>query len=226
LVNRITASGLFKDTIHFFTHIEKGFLFTTGSFLLKPGISSIQYLAGKRKIYQSPVSYFLIWTGLYILLHNTIVNFFNYQVTGEVLTHVDTSGQANILLRHHFTLFILPALLCTAIVIFYILAKPTFNFAELISLTLYGGGTYFMMLFCSDFILGVCLGINVLTNPVFIWQGSLSFIDNFWFSYDIFKRIHLKYFWLRLIFTAFLVAIIGWVILFYLPIVWISMAKM
>jgi hypothetical protein len=220
-VKRITTTALLADVLHFFTHLEKGFLFTSWSFLTTPGISSINYISGKRKKYQTPVSYFLIWTGLYIILHNTVVNYFNYQLAGEVITQLDTSGQANILLRKHFTFFMIPAVLCTALSIYYILAKPKYNFTELLALTLYGGGTYFMMLFVSDFIVGVIFKVNVLITPVFLWQGALSFIYNFWFSYDIFKRMQLRLFWLRLICVAVIVAISGWVILFYLPIAWI-----
>jgi hypothetical protein len=225
-VERITGKALLGDIIHFFTHFEKGFLATSVSFLIRPGITSLHYLAGKRKKYQTPGSYFLIWTGLYIILHNTIVNHFNYELTGEVLTHLDQSGQANFMLRSHFTLFIIPAVFCSAFSVYFILAKPRYNFTELLALSLYGGGTYFMMLFISDLILGVIFKVNVLIAPVFLWQSTLSFIYNFWFSYDVFKGMKLKYFWLRLISAAVCVAITGWIILFYLPIVWIYVTKL
>jgi len=224
-VKRLTAGALLADILHFFTHLEKGFILTSRLFLTKPGTSSLNYLAGKRRKYQSPVSYFLIWTGLYIILHNAIVNYFNYQMAGEVVTQLDTSGQANIFLRNHFTFFMIPAVLCSAVSVYFVLAKPRFNFTELLALNLYGGGTYFMMLFLSDFILGIVLRVNVLITPVFLWQGALSFIYNFWFSYDIFKGMHLRYFWLKLIGAAVLVAAIGWAILFYLPILWIYFMK-
>lgn len=189
--------------------------------LIAPGNSSINYISGKRKPYQTPVSYFLIWTGIYIILHNVIVNYFNYQLSGEVITQLDTSGRANTILRKHFSLFIIPAVLCSALSIYFILAKPKYNFTELLALSFYGGGTYFMLLFLSDLILGFLFNINVLITHVFLWQAALSFIYNFWYSYDIFKRLHLKLFWIRLIIAAVLVAISGWIILFYLPIAWI-----
>jgi hypothetical protein len=219
-VKRLTAQALFEDLIHFFTHLEKGSLFTTWSFLMQPGISSLNYISGKRKKYQSPVSYFFIWIGLYIILHNIIVNHFQYQLSGEVITQLDTSGQANMILRKHFTLFIIPAVFCSALSFYFILAKPKYNFTETIALCLFGGGTYFMMLFISDFILGVILKINVLVTPVFLWQAFLSFIYNLWLSIDLFKRLQLRFLWIRLILAVSLVALFGWVILFYLPIAW------
>ncbi|HEX5023929.1 MAG TPA: DUF3667 domain-containing protein [Agriterribacter sp.] len=219
-MQRLTATALFEDVLHFFTHLEKGFLFTTWSFVTKPGISSLHYISGKRKRYQTPVSYFLIWTGLYIILHNIIVNYFHYQLSGEVITQLDKSGQANMMLRKHFTLFIIPAVFCSALSLYFILAKPKYNFTEMVALGLYGGGTYFMMLFLSDFILGFIFTVNVLTTPVFLWQAALSFLFNLWLSYDVFKRAQLRLFWIRLVFSVSLVAISGWLILFYLPIVW------
>jgi hypothetical protein len=219
-VKRLTATALFADVIHFFTHFEKGFLFTTWGFFIKPGISSLNYISGKRKKYQTPVSYFLILTGLYILLHNAIVNHFHYQVSGEVITEIDKTGQANILLQKHFTLFIIPAVFCSALSTYFILAKSKYNFIELTALSLYDGGTYFMMLFLSDCFLGGIFKVNVLNTPVFLWQAIVSFLYNFWFSYDLFKRAQLRLFWLRLILSTLVVVISGWVILFYLPIAW------
>lgn len=224
-IKRLTATALFEEVFHFFTHLEKGFPFTTWSFLIKPGISSLNYISGKRKKYQAPVSYFLIWTGLYIILHNTIVNYFQYQLSGEVITQLDKSGQANMILRKHFTVFILPAVFCSAVSIYFILAKPKYNFTEITALCLFGGGTYFMMLFFSDLILGFIFKVNVLTTPVFLWQAALSFFYNLWFSFDIFKRTPLRLFWIRLFFTVSIVAISGWVILFYLPIIWDYFSK-
>ncbi|KAA9038378.1 DUF3667 domain-containing protein [Ginsengibacter hankyongi] len=224
-VERITATSLMADVLHVFTHLEKGFLFTTWSFLIKPGISSINYISGKRKQFQTPVSYFLIWTGLYIVLHDKIVNHFNYLLSGEVITQLDKSGEANRLLQKHFTLFIIPAVFACALSIYYVLARPKYNFTELLVLSLYGGGTYFMMLFLSDIVLGIICKVNVLNAPVFLWQTALSFLYNFWFSFDIFKRARLRLFWLRLICAAILVAITGWIILFYLPIAWLYLTK-
>jgi len=224
-VKRLTGTALFEDVLHFFTHLEKGFLFTTWNFLLKPGISSLNYFAGKRKQYQTPVSYFLIWTGLYIILHNVIVNHFQYQLSGEVITQLDKSGQANVMLRTHFTLFIIPAVFCSTLSLYFILAKPKYNFTEIIALSLYGGGTYFMMLFFSDIILGVIFKMNVLTTPVFLWQAALSFSYNLWLSYDTFKRAQLRLFWIRLLLAVSFISISGWVIVFYLPILWSYFSK-
>lgn len=222
-VKRITATVLLEDVIHFFTHLEKGFLFTTWNFIVRPGSTSLYYLEGKRKKYQGPVSYFLIWTGLYILAHNLIISYhhFRYQLSAEIFTQLNMREQANVLLRTHFTLFIIPLILLTALLIYILLASPRFNFIEIFTACLYGAGTYFMMLFISDMVLGLIFKVNTISAGVFLWQTILSLVYNFWFSYDFFKRVHLRLLWLWLISVAFLTTVIGWAIMYYLPLAWI-----
>ena len=224
-VQKLTARALLSDTVHFFTHIEKGFLFTSRNFFIRPGVSSVQYIAGKRKIYQPPVSFFLIWTGLYFLQHNAIINYFGYQLPTKLIANGDIEEQSMLLFREHFTLFILPVIFLSALIIYYMLAKPRYNFMELISLCLFGTGIYFMMSAITDFVLGLVFRVNILADNVFLWQTVLSSAYNFWFSYDVFKRSHLRFFWLRLVSVSLLVAACGWVTMFYLPIVWIYLTR-
>ena len=134
--------------LHFFTHFEKGFLHTAWGFIIRPGITSLNLLEGKRKRYQTPVSYLFICTGLYIIVHNLIINHYHYHVSARSLAHMDVKEQANILLRTHFTPFILFILIVSALVIYLVLGRPKFNFTEIFIISLYGGGTYLMMLSC------------------------------------------------------------------------------
>jgi len=218
---KLTAAVLLEDTLHFFTHLEHGFLFTAKSFLIHPGTSSLKYLAGKRKPYQTPVSFFLIWTGLYLLLHNTIINYRHFHVSSQVIRQVNIREESNLLFRHHLTLFTFPVIIVSALLLYYIMARPKFNFTEILTLSLYGAGVYFMMSLVSDGILGFIFKINILSTPVFLWQGILSSLYNFWFSFDFFKRLHIKLFWLRLVSVSILIAICGWLLMFYLPMAWV-----
>lgn len=221
-VKRLTFSVLLHDLFHFFTHLENGFLFTTRSFLVKPGVSSTEYISGKRKKYQTPISYFFIWTSLYILIHNIIINHYHYELTGEIVTQMNIKEQSNIFFRQHFTLFIIPVLLLSSFLLYIIMAGSRYNFIEILMLSLFGTGTYFMMSFVTDFILGFIFKVNVLNANVFLYQGILSSVYNVWFSYDFFKRTYLPYFWLRLITVSVLIAIGGWLMMFYLPVAWLS----
>src|SRR4030095_1775077 len=65
---RITFIYLLHEIFHFFTHVERGFLYTSWHMLTAPGKTVKEYIGGRRRIHQSPISYFIIWTTVYILL--------------------------------------------------------------------------------------------------------------------------------------------------------------
>ena len=193
--------------------------------MVRPGTTSLNYLHGKRKKLQKPVSFFFIWIGLYILVHNIIVTHYHYQLSEINFIVLDLRQRANILLRSHFLIFIIPIIAVSAIVIYTLLARPLFNFIEILTISTYGGGNYFMILFFSDIVLGAIFKINIVTNGVFIGQTILSAVYNFWFSFDIFTRVHIHFLWLRLICVAILVPLIGWGMMELLPAAWISLTK-
>jgi hypothetical protein len=189
--------------------------------VIRPGLVAFNYLEGRRARYQKPVSYLLIWTGLYILTHNLIINQFDYKLPDEDPLIPGMTEAANELLRTHFTVFIIPLLLLSAFFIHLILARPRYYFIEVLTICLYGAGTYFMMLVVSDLVLGLCFRVNTLSANVFIWQTVISSLYNFWFTYDFFKRFRVRLFWLRILLLTLLITITGWSILVYLPAAWI-----
>ena len=225
-VKRLSATVLLEEILHFFTHLENGFVYTTWNFLIRPGKSAMEFIAGKRKNYQKPVSYFLIWVGLYIVLHNSIINFYDYRMGQEVLQGLSIKEQSNVFFRQHLSLFIIPVILVSALWLYIFLARPRFNFVELLAICMYGTGTYFMMSLFSDLVIGVVFRNNILTLNVFFWQAILSSCYNLWFSYDVFKRLHLRFFWLRLISVSLLVAVSGWLIMIYFPVLWIDINEL
>jgi len=50
---KLTLAVVVEESLHFFTHFEKGFLYTFWGFISKPGVTSLNYLNGKRKQYQN-----------------------------------------------------------------------------------------------------------------------------------------------------------------------------
>lgn len=67
-MERITFKFIRDEVLYFFTHLKKGFLYTTLSMIVRPGRTVKNFIEGKRKPYQPPVSYILIWIAAYILL--------------------------------------------------------------------------------------------------------------------------------------------------------------
>jgi hypothetical protein len=213
---KLTATQLLEETIHSLTHYEKGFLHTVWCFLARPGSTCLNFLNGKRKEYQRPVSYILILTGVYIVVHNLIIS--RWHLTYELWANTSImTGKANIYLRTHFTPFIFLILVASALIIYLILGKHKFNFIEMLTLCLYGGGTYFMMLTVSDILLGALLGVNIISMNVFLYQTILSSVYTLWVCYDVFKRVSIHFLWVRLIVTAVLISITGYSIMTYIP---------
>ena len=222
-MERLSFSALVQEVLHFFTHIEKGFLLTTKSFLIRPGASSVEFLQGKRRKFQKPISYFLIWTGLYILAHNFLIHHFGYHLVIDKPAAADFQEKGNLILRTHFTVFIVPSIICSATILYYLLAKPRFNFVEVLTLCFYGGGTYLMMLFVSDILIGAIFRYNIISLNVFLWQTTLSALYNFWVSYDFFKRASIRFLWLRLVLASLFISFAGLMILLYLPQWWVKL---
>jgi len=220
-VARLNAKALLDEIVHFFTHIEETFFTTSLHFIIKPGITSLNYIEGKRKRYQKPISYFLIWAGLYIVLHNFILRQLHYELILQPVVQSKLQSEANILLRKHFTFFMLPILFFSAAIIWLVLARSRFYFIEIFTIVLYGCGTYFTLLIINDIILGVLFRVNINHYYVFYWQTIISFLYNIWFTADFFRRTKIRKLWLRILFVAILISITGYFVFIYAPVAWI-----
>jgi len=224
-VKRLSAKSLLEELFYFFTHIEHTFLKTLFEFIVRPGVASLNYLKGKRKHYQKPVSFFLIWTGLYILFHNIIISYFHYLPDRVNPALAVIKEESNELLRSNFTFFFLPVLFVSAVSIYFFLAKPRFNFVEIITLCLYGAGCFNALLFLGDVLLGFVFRTNINANPVFIYQTTIAGTYNLWFCFDFFKKLQLRYFWPRLLLNALFVSLFGWMVFIYFPYWWLLLTK-
>jgi hypothetical protein len=221
-LTRLTFKVLLAEIGHVFTHIEHYFLQSTWDFLARPGKSSLDYIKGKRKKFQKPVSFFIIWAGLYILLHNYIIQQFGYNISNSLVDTASLQQKADQFLRTHFTLVFLPILFTSSVAIFLVLGKPRLYYVEVLTLSLYGAGCFNAMLIGVDIILGVVFRVNVNSTPVFIFQTCLSAAYNFWFCYSLFSRLHTPWLWLRLVLTAIVISVAGLAIFIYFPLLWVG----
>jgi hypothetical protein len=150
-VERLTFSYIAEEVFQFFTHIKRGFLFTSWSMLSSPGKTITDFIAGKRKNYQPPVSYFLIWTAVFI-----VSLFFLEKVFGEgsVIAYHDYFGQGestrfavsnlNIVLTGMIPLL--------AIYFFLFIGGRQFNYIESLVAAAYFIGTILLL----QFIFALC----------------------------------------------------------------------
>lgn len=141
---RISFHFIWHELVHFFTHAEKGFVFTSKQMLKAPGKSIISFIEGGRKNFQPPLSYYLIWIGLYTLIfyflekgfgQGTVISYVGYFGSGEASKY--TISHLNIVLT-----FLLPV---QALYLFAFLTYPRYNYFESLVAILFAIGTIMLL---------------------------------------------------------------------------------
>jgi hypothetical protein len=127
---RISIKELLRDLLSFFTHIEKGGLYTLKQLIVAPGRMQLTYIEGKRNIHQKPFSMFLMCATFTALFRYWIF----YSVTKYY--HADTISEANFF--HEYLVLTYIALIPVYILITYLLFyKSGYNYAEVGVMMLY-----------------------------------------------------------------------------------------
>jgi hypothetical protein len=179
---KISFSFIARELFHFFTHLEKGFLFTSFQMVIHPGQTAKNFIDGKRKNYQPPISYFLIWTTIYILLlyfvegmfgKNTVINYRDY-FGSSIATKMAIS---------HLSIVLTVIIPFQALYLFLLVTKRSYNYFETMVATIYSLGTIIQFQFV--FVL-VALVFYLLGNRSVDLQISDSFkiIYLVWFILD------------------------------------------
>jgi hypothetical protein len=201
-VERITFSYIWHDVFHFFTHMERGFLFTSVHMLVSPGKTVNDFITGKRKRYQSPISYFLIWTTIYILFlywiekgfgENRVINF------SEYFGPLNTTKLA----VSHLSLVLAIVIPFQAFYLFILVTKKTYNYFETLTATIYALGTIILL----QFVFAVtALLIHIISNSAIDLRISdvLKVLYLIWFIYNLVQFFPVKLKLLRVLAFAIL----------------------
>lgn len=199
---RITLSYIWHEIVHFFTHAEKGFFYTTWNVLKVPGNTIINFIEGRRKNYQKPFSYYLIWIGIYSLVlylfekafgENKVVSFADYFGPGETTKFAIS----------HLNIVLTVLLPVQAIYVYIFLMSPKYNYAEALVMILYGIGT---LIFLQTVFVMMALIYYLFTgNPVSIlWSDILKAVYMGWVLIDLAKRLFIKAKYVRVLTTMLL----------------------
>src|SRR5687768_9241150 len=70
-IHRLTLGDVLHEAFHFFTHADKGFLQLLKALFTKTGLVAREYVTGKRKSYFSPINFYLIVAGIYLIAMTT-----------------------------------------------------------------------------------------------------------------------------------------------------------
>lgn len=215
-VKKLNWHSFVHEITHFFTHIEKGFLNTSFQLLTRPGRVMKEYLEGKRKKYNKPVSLYLVWAAIRLLTFTFVISLMDYEnfrsssgnaffFSKEVGTYVVQHNQV-------FGLLLIPIL---ALFIWIIVSHSKMNYIETLTASIYASAIIEMLIFFQILITGLLLQINFLTNS-FVLQVQVVYTSWMFFCLiDIFKRDRIKLLLLRVL-LALIVTFLAYQILAHL----------
>jgi Protein of unknown function (DUF3667) len=195
-VDRLTWHHLLEETVHFFTHIEKGFLKTTGELITKPGAMHKNFLDGKRKTYHKPVSFLLIWVAVFLLVSALTKRFgsFDKEISSSFL---NIGIELEAIIHKYQSLIEILILPFTALNGWLLLAYPKISYWEFLITGFYRFGMFYMF-FSVQYILALIIGFNP-ESQVSLYSMAVFFMGwTVYVFYDFFKLYKVKYLVLRI----------------------------
>jgi len=199
---RISAHYIVHEVTHFFTHFEKGFLFTSWNMLAKPGSVVTDFVKGKRKIYQPPVSFFLIWITMYLLLLYIVEKIFGENVVIDYKEYFGPSSTTRFAISH-LSFVLLVVIPFQALYFHLLVAWKKYNYFESFVVAIYFLGT--IILLQSVFVV-LAIIIHLLTGAsiAIIYSDSLKIIYLVWAITDSIKLFRVKNKLIRIVVFAVL----------------------
>jgi hypothetical protein len=189
-VERLTIKYIGEEIFLFFTHIKHGFLFTSWRMLYCPGKTISDFIVGKRKNYQPPVSYFLIWTAIFILSLFLLENIFG---EGRVIAYHDYfgTGTSTRFAVSNLNLVLTAIIPLIALYLFLFVVRVIFNYVESLVAATYFVGTIVLLQFV--FVLCALVYFAFSHSPVAL-QVSDVFKAGYitWATIDIIKILPVK----------------------------------
>lgn len=163
-LHRLTFHDIMHETIHYFTHANKGLFQLIRDLFIKRGLVAYEFIGGKRKKYFPPLSFFLLIATIFVLtmtlydrqtavdstkqafeFNNKIENPIYRQKAFEVY---ERSQKIDYLTTKYLKLIITFSLPLTALVFWLFYRKANYNYIEHLIAVMY--------------MQGICLVINTL----------------------------------------------------------------
>ena len=192
-VQRITWPFILKEILHFFTHVEKGFILSSLKMFYKPGAFAKSYLEGQRKGKQAPVSFLFIWAGIFLLIRQALISLFDYKQ--EILntpSFIDEKA-ALYYFTHvtYITIIFIPFYAAIIWVVSGLYRK--LNYSETITICFYAYGIFFFILSLITLVGGLIFQMNILSaefNNIYTVSTGLNAL---WQWYSLIKQFEPKY---------------------------------
>jgi hypothetical protein len=196
-VKRLTWHHLATETVHFFTHIEHGFIRTTKDLLFTPATVQKDYIEGKRKAYHKPLSFLLIWVAIFLVVTALTKRFGHFEEAAPA-TFLSISPEIDAMILKYRALIELLILPFTALNAWLLLAWPRLTYLEVLVTGFYRFAVFYIFL-SLHFIIALVVGFNP-ESPVSIYIFSfLNLAWTFYVFYSLFKLYGVKYLVVRIL---------------------------
>jgi hypothetical protein len=198
-VKRLTWNHVAMETIHFFTHIEHGFIKTTKDLLFTPATVQKDYIEGKRKAYHKPLSFLLIWVAIFLVV-TTLTKRFGHFEEDPPATFLSINPEIDAMILKYRALIELLILPFTALNAWLLLAWPRLTYLEMLITGFYRFAVFYIFLTLLS-IIGWIAGFNP-ESPVSIYSFALFNLGwTFYVFYSFFKLYQVEFLVLRILGT-------------------------
>ncbi len=129
-IKRITISTIIHEIFHFFSHIDKGILYTLKQLIIAPGKPQLEYIEGHRAKHQKPFSMFFLCITTSALIF--------YWTNLLLYKHFNVGDASDVQFFHQYMVVVTIVMLPVYTLITYVFfIKSKFNYAEIFVLLLY-----------------------------------------------------------------------------------------
>jgi hypothetical protein len=157
-IHRIDLKHILHGLIHAFTHMDKGFLYTSRMMLIRPGYTVREYLRGKRVDHANPLTMLLIIGGLCSLIYYH----FELKMISSFKIH-ELDGGLHAIDSKFFALLFIGYSLLFSFLDFILFRFKAYNYMELFTLNV--------------FISNEILLAQLCLVPVWLWGKQLLIND-------------------------------------------------
>jgi hypothetical protein len=185
-VARIDAAYVLSEALRFLTNLENRFVVTSRLLLLAPGGVTTEFVAGRRTTYQPPVSYFLIWTTIYILLLSVIEL---ASGPGKAIDYGEYfgPGRTTAYAISHLAIVLTAIIPFQATYLYLLISRRVFTYVESVAAVIYLIGT--IILLQSAFVLVAWL-LHLAAGATIdlALSDGLKVVYLTWFAADLSRR--------------------------------------
>jgi hypothetical protein len=207
-VKRLSWRTLTEEINYFFFIGDGGFYKTVRELAIHPGRLYKNYLDGKRKKYDEPLSFLLISITVFIVVYQVALVITHYQSINTA-TWLSNDPLTKAMINKYRTTIELIILPFTSFVTFIIIAHPRLNYVEVFSISFFAFSFLFILL-SLEYIVCIILKLNFKTNAFDIVTISIYVAWSLYAFYTLYKNYSIPFLIARI-----LVAWIGGIFLWF-----------